>query len=246
MLEHVGDVALVVIDPITAYLGGTDSHKNADIRALLSPLGELAAKHGASVVCVSHLNKSSGGEALTRVTGSLAFVAASRAAFIVVRDSIDPTRRLFLPIKNNVGNDQSGLAFSVESHTIAGGIESSRIRWEEDPVTMTADEAMAPQGENAEDRSAVDDAMEFLNTQLAAGPVSTKQLRIDADGAGHSWQTVRRAKKILCVEAKKEGMTGPWYWRLPMKMVNKPEDAHAEHMSTFGENEHLRKELETC
>lgn len=30
MLEYIGEVALVVIDPITAYLGDTDSHKNAD------------------------------------------------------------------------------------------------------------------------------------------------------------------------------------------------------------------------
>ena len=86
MLLHIGDVALIVIDLITAYLGGIDSHKNADIRALLAPLGELAAKYGAAVVCISHLNKVGTGEALMRVTGSLAFVAAARAAFLIARD----------------------------------------------------------------------------------------------------------------------------------------------------------------
>ena len=35
MLKHIGDVALVVIDPVTAYLGDTDSHKTADVRSLL-------------------------------------------------------------------------------------------------------------------------------------------------------------------------------------------------------------------
>jgi hypothetical protein len=28
----------VVIGPITAYLGGVDSHKNAEVRAVLAPL----------------------------------------------------------------------------------------------------------------------------------------------------------------------------------------------------------------
>jgi len=33
------ETALVVIDPITAYLTGVDSHVNADVRAILAPLG---------------------------------------------------------------------------------------------------------------------------------------------------------------------------------------------------------------
>ncbi len=108
MILKIGEVAMIVIDPISAFLGGTDSRKNADIRALLHPLCKLAAGHEAAVVCVSHLNKTSGGEPLLRVTGSLAFVAAARSAWIVAKDRDDPNRRLFLPLKNNIGNDQTG------------------------------------------------------------------------------------------------------------------------------------------
>jgi putative DNA primase/helicase len=93
------DVALVVIDPITAYLGDTDSHKNADFRALLSPLGALAARHSTAVVCVSHLSKGGSGEALLRVTGSLAFVAAARAAFLIALDKGDKHRGSFSPLR---------------------------------------------------------------------------------------------------------------------------------------------------
>ena len=238
MLLHIGDVALIVIDPITAYLGGIDSHKNADIRALLAPLGELAAKYGAAVVCISHLNKVGTGEALMRVTGSLAFVAAARAAFLIARDREANQRRLFLPIKNNIGNDQSGLAFTVEAHSLPGNIETSRVSWEAEAVTITADEIMSPQGD-PEELSALDDAKEFLSTLLADGPVSSKQIRVDAEGAGHSWPTIRRAQKALGIEAHKDGMKGPWLWCLPPKMPNKPEDAQAKVVSTFGESERL-------
>jgi hypothetical protein len=200
MLEYIGDVALVVIDPVTAYLGDTDSHKNADIRALLSPLVELASHHGAAVVCVSHLSKGGSGEALLRVTGSLAFVAAARAAFLIAQDKGDKHRRLFLPIKNNIGNDESGLAFTVQSVTLHGGIETSRVSWEDETVAITADEAMAPQ-EDSEERSAMDDAKQFLTSLLTDGPVSSKQIRADAEGTGLSWRTVQRAQKALGIDA---------------------------------------------
>lgn len=106
MLEYIGDVALVVIDPVTAYLGDTDSHKNADIRALLSPLGELASRHGAAVVCVSHLNK--GGAArpscvlraalpLSQQRGRPSSLRGTRGINIVV--SFSPSRTISVTMK---------------------------------------------------------------------------------------------------------------------------------------------------
>lgn len=217
LLDEIGNVALIVIDPITAYLGDTDSHKNADIRALLSPLSDLAAKHGAAVVCVSHMNKSSGGEALMRVMGSLAFVAAARAAFVVAKDSDDPARRLFLPLKNNIGNDQTGLSFVVETAQVrspAGTIETSRIAWGSEAVTVTADEAMTQRGD-PEEQADVHDAKEFLHGILTDGAVPSKQIKADAEGAGYSWRTIQRAQKALGIEAVKDGMRGGWTWKLP-------------------------------
>lgn len=215
-LEEIGGAALIVIDPITAYLGMVDSHKNAEVRALLSPLAELAAKHGAAVVCVSHFNKNSNGEALMRVTGSLAFVAAARAAFVVARDPENETRRLFLPLKNNIGNDQTGLAFSVEPvqvESLQGPIETSRVKWETTVVTTTAQEAMQPLGTD-EERSDLDDAKDFLRELLANGAVPSKQIKSDAEGAGHAWRTIQRAQKALGIVPVKEGMREGWIWRL--------------------------------
>ncbi len=216
MLEEIGGAALIVVDPITAYLGDADSHKNAEIRALLSPLSDLAAKYGAAVVCVSHFNKATGGEALMRVTGSLAFVAAARAAFVVAKDPENEARRLFLPLKNNIGNDQTGLAFSIQSAQIksaAGLIETSRVMWEAETVTVTADEAMSQQAD-PEERGETDDAKDFLRGLLADGGVPSKQIRADAEGAGHAWRTIQRAQKALGIEAVKSGMAGGWVWRL--------------------------------
>ena len=226
LLGKIGDVALIVIDPITAYLGEANSHVNAEIRALLSPLSDIAAKHGAAVVCVSHLNKNGGAETLMRVTGSLAFVAAARSAWLVAKDPENEARRLFLPLKNNNGKDQKGLAFAVQSEQLespAGLIETSHISWEAEAVTVTADEVMALQGD-PDERSAVEDAKQFLAGLLADGPVNAGQIKKDADGAGFNWRTVQRAADRLGVERHKEGMRGGWLWSLAPKMTRNTED----------------------
>lgn len=237
-LVELPDVALVIIDPLTAYLGETDSHKNAEVRAVLAPLAELAAQHGVAIIAISHLRKSTAGEALLQVTGSLAFVAAARAAYVVVKDQNNPQRRLMLPIKNNLGEDQTGYAFSVESARLSGDIETSRVRWEAEPVTVTADEALAA-AQDPEERSAVEDAAHFLRGLLANGPVPSKQVRADAEGAGHSWAAVRRAQKTLGVEVVKGGLRAGWEWRLAPKVLKTPEDAQEKNVSIFGTNEHL-------
>ncbi len=225
LMEYIGDVSLVVIDPITAYLGGADSHKNAEVRALLAPLSELASRHCAAVVCVSHLNKGAG-EAMMRVNGSLAFVAAARAAFLVAKDRNDKCRRLFLPVKNNIGNDVSGLAFRVEGHSVKG-IETSRVSWEPEAVEISADEALVVEADTS--MPARSEAKEWLNDLLADGPVAVKEIESEAKAAGLSWATVRRAKDALGIRSVKVRFDGQWSWSLP-KMLEDVPSQKGEHL----------------
>ena len=220
VMNQVGDVALVVIDPITAYLGETDSHKNADVRALLAYLADFAAAHNAAVLCITHLNKSAGGQAIQKVSGSLAFVAAARAAFAVVPDKEDQERRLFLPIKNNIGNDKTGLAFSITSveleHPGPCAIETSKIIWADEIVTVSVDEIMGLQ-QDSDKKYALQEAKEFLMCYLADGPVSVKKIKQAAKDAGIADITLRRAQNELGVDAIKQGMSGGWMWIMPAK-----------------------------
>lgn len=242
MLEEIGGASLIVIDPITAYLGDADSHKNAEIRSLLVPLSDLAAKHAAAVVCVSHLNKANGGQALMRVTGSLAFVAAARAAFVVVKDLENEARRLFLPLKNNIGNDQSGLAFSVQSAQVsspAGLIETSRVAWEAEAVTVTADEAMTPQ-DAPEERSATDEAEEWLTAILARGGMRASEVQKEARQAGISDKALRRARERLGIKPIKQQFSGGWWWSLPgAQDAQHDQGAHTNALGSFGQEGHL-------
>jgi len=77
---------------------------------------------GIAVVAVTHLNKGGAGgqSALNRFAGSIAFVAAARSAYLIIEDSEDENRRLFLQAKNNLGPKGKGLAFRVEQRLIPG------------------------------------------------------------------------------------------------------------------------------
>jgi hypothetical protein len=196
------DCKLVVIDPITAYLGEADSHKNADIRGLLAPLAELAGRHGVAIVAVTHLNKSAGGKAMYRTMGSLAFVAAARAAWAVAKDKANESRRLFLPMKNNLAADVRGMAYSIIDGMIA---------WEATPVDTRADDALTvdPPNSRGSDRDA---AAEWLLEALSDGPLESTEVFRQGKENGFSEKTLRRAAKQAGVACRKAGFGGAWHW----------------------------------
>ena len=155
-IERIGNVRLVIIDPVSSYLGKTDSHKNADVRGTLEPLGDMASRLRVAVVAITHFSKNASQSAINSFIGSIAFVAAARAAFIVTRDpdNTDPARRLFVQAKNNLAADSGGLAFRVEQRIVGKDIVASAIAWEGERIACTADEILSANREGSEKPSA--------------------------------------------------------------------------------------------
>jgi putative DNA primase/helicase len=242
-IEKLGDVLIVVIDPITSYLGKVDSHKNAELRSVLEPLGKMAARQHITVVANTHLSKATGGNANSRVIGSVAFVNHARAAFIVTTDPDDRDKRLFLPSKTNLGKQRNGLAYRIADMALPGPSGSviwvPYVKWEDAPVAISADEAIAANARRVGDKNAVEEAKQFLIGLLADGAIPQKQIKDAAEGAGLAWGTVRRAKGLIGIKPHKMGMDGGWLWELP-KGLNSTEGAHIKNVSTFGSDEHLR------
>ena len=213
-IVQIGDVRLVVIDPVSSYLGKVDSHRNAELRAVLEPIGEMSSRLGVATLAVTHLNKSGGGNANNRFIGSIAFVAAARAAFIVCRDPGDKERRLFLPTKNNLGPDSMGIGFRIGQFETPFGILAPAVFFDALPVKMSADEVLK-NSEDCTSAPARDEAEDFLREMLADGPKPAKSIKSEASEAGLAWRTVWRAKDTLAVKSSKTGAEGGWEWFLP-------------------------------
>ena len=142
MINEIKEVTMIVVDPLSAYLSGVDSYKNTDVRLMLAPLSKLAERHDIAIVGVEHPPKSSNGRAMNQVGGSIAFVAASRSAYLVSKDPEDEERRLFLRIKNNLTSHSVGISYRLEEVTLPTG-KISKVVWGDEPVKITADEVLA-------------------------------------------------------------------------------------------------------
>ncbi len=217
LVGSLGDCALIQIDPISAYMGGTDSHNNSDVRGLLSPLSTLAEQFNVAIVVVTHLNKSSG-NAIYRSIGSIAFTAAARSVIGVTKDRDDPSRRLVLPVKNNLGCDTSGMAYRIETADNGAPV----IMWEPDPVDIDINEVLNQSSDG--EQWARNEVSDWLLSELDGNPVPAKELKKRAAEAGHAWRTVERAKAQLKIPSKKDGMSGPWLWWHPDDAFKKPDD----------------------
>lgn len=214
------DTVLVVFDTVNSYLGKTDSHKNAEVRAVLDPLSKMAERKNVAVLSVTHFSKGGSGsatKALHRFLGSIGFVGSPRAAFATFEDPTDPDRRLFLHAKNNLAPAPQGLSYSLEQIEVGPEreITTSRVRWDTEPVRITANEAMAADGSSAQHRNASGEAESFLSEILSDGPMSANDVKAETESAGLSWATVRRAKDQLGIKPRKAAMDGGWLWELP-------------------------------
>lgn len=218
-MYELGDVRLVIIDPISAYFGSTDSHKNAEVRTLLLPLQQAAQEMGAAILGISHLTKSEGMDVLLRTQGSVGIVAAARAVFGVGKDKDDPGKRYFMPLKNNLATDMNGFSYRIEEFCLPGTdplIRTSRVMWDNELVTQNAEDVFTTP--DREERSAVEEAEDFLRHALGMGWVRTIDLQGQARKAGISWISVKRAQNRLKIKPTRHGGLGSgggWGWELP-------------------------------
>jgi putative DNA primase/helicase len=208
------EAKLIVIDPISAYLGGVDSHNNAEVRSLLFPLKKLASRTGVAIVAITHFRKSAG-PTIYRAVESIAFTAAARSLWAVGEDPEDRERKLLLPVKQNLTANIGGLAYRIEA---VNGV--ARIKWEEGPVFDEVDTIL---GEEREEYCRRKEAAEWLGEYLAQSgqPVPARKVITAAKAVGVSEAALWRASDKLRVLKRKPGGSGVgWEWSLPSKPRN--------------------------
>ena len=130
------------------------------------------------------------------------------------------------PLKNNIGDDRTGFAFTVGSHYLPDGIATSHVVFDRTPVTVDADELLRDASGASTDGGglgpALTKACSFLRDALAEGARKTTEVQAAVDAAGLAWRTVETARKQLGVISTR--LDGHWWMRLPTP-PQQPEDS---------------------
>lgn len=199
--------ALIVIDPLQAYLGaGIDMHRANETRPVLAKLAALAERHNCAVLCIRHLNKGTGGKVLYRGMGSIDFTAAARSVLLAGCDQNDFSKRALIHIKSSLAPAGQAQGYELKDGFFWTGIS-----------TLTASELLSNEIQHSKEGNKLEEATTWLTEQLQNGPCEKKDLLELADDAGIKSKTLRRAAEKIGVKSyKKPGKkNGPWLWELP-------------------------------
>lgn len=209
--RHLSQVrpALAVVDPVQSFLGpNVDMNKANEVRPVLDTLSGLAQKHGCAIVLIRHLGKQAKDAALYRGLGSIDFTAAARSQLLVAPLPDNPAGRVIAHVKASCSAPGKSLTFSLAD---------GRFQWTGE-TDLQAHDLLAPEA-TSEERSAREEARQFVEEQLSDGPKKSSELFKAARALGHGDKTVRRVFRALGCrkERRSEGNRGQggWWWSLP-------------------------------
>jgi hypothetical protein len=201
---------LIIIDPIAAYLGSTDAHRDAEVRGLMAPLAALAELTDAAILGVMHLAKSTQRPAIYRAVGSIAFAAAARTVLAVAADPERDDRRIMAAVKSNLAASPAALA-----DTLSDG----RLVWAAEPVSQVdVDTLLSGPVLDRQERRAAD---EWLQERLADGPVPGER-----DPGGCTRRGTRLAHARARENPARRAGRAPWVRVGRTLAVAPPRDRH--------------------
>lgn len=222
-LDKAPNPQLVIIDPYTAYMGTADSNSNTEVRSFLRPLSEVAANYGISILGITHLNKNQDLSAEYRILGSVGQQNTARMVWLIASDPDDFDRRFFVWLKGNLAPRHHGLAYRLMNTPVKtpDGRESFHPAccFEKEPITITAQEILAPKrGSKGRPKKQID-ASEWLESFLSEGPIDSKSIYEEGEFLGYSRSTLNRVKKsigIMTIPIRNNINTAVlhWEWRL--------------------------------
>jgi hypothetical protein len=236
--NRIGNVGLITIDPLTAYMGGKmDSHKATEVRSQLGPLKDFAERSDVAISAITHPAKNAGHKAIDHFIGSQAFVAAARIGHVCVEEmqqdqddegktKMVPTGRiLFANPKNNADRRMATLAYKIAAVSVGQDPNTSetilapRVSWDAETVDITADEAVAAVRGATKDQTKSNqqkEVQQFLNDVLRGkGPRPSQDVTDEALARGFTENQLRTARERLKIRSVKSAMAGGWNWELP-------------------------------
>lgn len=214
-LARIGDVGLILIDPIVSAVSG-DMHKANDVRRALQPVVDMAGFYRCAIVGITHFAKgSAGNNPADRVLGSQAFGALARTVLVAAKQE-DSDHRVLARAKSNIAIDSGGCSYSIEECTVGDGITTTRVLWG-DTIEGTAREILADVEHVDAPQQDEDDPAGALSRVLKDGPLSGDEAKRLMTSNGFTTKQTRSAREKIGVVITREGYGKEMksYWSLP-------------------------------
>jgi putative DNA primase/helicase len=209
------DLGLIVVDPITNYLGGKKMIVEEDIRSILTPLASLAAELGIVVITVGHFNRrEKGTDPMHRMMGAAAFVGVARAVYAFGPDPDDESKYCHcMTVVRSCGGEGSALRYRTElveeNCPDSFPTEIVRVVWT-GKSNATAEDSVDPL--SAKEKSSLKDAADLLLQFLGNEAKPAAECEEFLKGAGYDPEKVNTGdiRKKAGVVSKRNGSC--WQW----------------------------------
>jgi len=208
-------IDLLFVETMDAHMPSTmNANDNLVVRQVLQDLMRTLHSRQTAMIGVKHWNKSSSENFSLRVSGAVAFAAASRVNLSVV---VDPQKRRYLT------NDKC--SFSPELPPLRYVLSNTQIHWGEYDTRVSI-------GLSPEDV----DSVTFLQDFLADGAHTAKEVQAAARACGITPYLLNKAKAFLLIKPIRRGFgpKGWWEWSLQISDVEGPQDTPVEQLPEQG------------
>ncbi|WP_010582046.1 AAA family ATPase [Schlesneria paludicola] len=214
--NHDIDVPLVIIDPVERFMNCNE--RGSDLPEKVTKLVRMANRWNVAIVALANSNLPSPGVGRTAyrsaTIGNEVLSRAARSVLLITHDRDHEHERLVLPIKQNLGEPQPGMRFTIQNRAVVADSK---------PTSVTSEQYFALARQNRQGMAAREEiselqrVMSWLQQRLSQGAVRSSLIRKDATENAITSISLRRAFRHLECVATKAKQERYWVWQLPKK-----------------------------
>jgi putative DNA primase/helicase len=217
MLSTHPNVALLVMDPMTGFMGDVNMNKDQEVRPVLEALKKTMGKCGTTFIGLQHVTKRGDVDAKGKVQGGSSVLGVTRACWDFSADPDNEGEYFMSLVKNNNSTKKSGMKYKLVSEMVRmpDGSEQSvgRVEWIGE-CTERADDIL----KKAREKSKVGGDLKqmqcnlLIKTQLEkTGRCYAADVYALGEKEGLSTSTLWRAAKALGLKTDgKDGKRSVW------------------------------------
>lgn len=212
-LEGDPDIKLVIIDPLSNYMGSKSMFRDQEMREVLMPMTKLAQDTGVALIVIMHNSKQQGRNAMNKVGAALGGVGVARIGWSFVKSPDNPEElREMLMMKENLGKFK-GITYKTTERMVeikGKQLGQAVIEFVKNS-TLDADSVMATADDPESGRAG--GAARLIRQFIQPGGECLATLVYEAaEAKGISERTLKRSRQDLNISTKKTKDGWVWVW----------------------------------